>query len=353
MTFITPEYQKIKDGILRDISNQLPDAAVGPDSDYAVRASGESAAVEGLYQHQQWLFKQIFPDSADEENLIRHAGEHGIPRKSANASTGAATFAGTVGAAIPIGTDGKTVAGIAFVTTAAAEIGGAGTAVAAISASVAGVSGNQPVNTALTLTSAPPGINTAAIITTATTGGYEQESLASLLDRLLFELQKPPQGGSKEDYRRWAREVPGVGYAYIYGQRRNTRSVDIIILDDDGALPDAPLVDACQAHIELKRNVTADCWVSGPTAVPVPITATLVLSGITLAEVTPIITAALQAYFITLKPGDTVILKQIEKLIMSVTGVVDCTVSAPAANVTALVDATHVQLLTLGPVTLS
>jgi len=46
-------------------------------------------------------------------------------------------------------------------------------------------------------------------------------------------------------------------------------------------------------------------------------------------------------------------LKQIEKLIMSVTGVVDCTVSAPSANVTALVDATHVQLLTLGTVTLS
>jgi uncharacterized phage protein gp47/JayE len=353
MTFTTPDYQKIKDGILRDIVNQEPDAAVGPDSDYAVRASGEAAAVEGLYQHQQWLFKQIFPDSADEENLIRHAGEHGITRKSANAATGYATFAGTVGAAVPSGTEAKTVAGIAFVTTAPAVIGGGGTVAVAISASAAGISGNLPVSTALALTSAPAGINTAAVISTATTGGYEQETLASLLERLLFELQNPPQGGSKDDYKRWAREVPGVGYAYIYGQRRNTRSVDIIILDDDGALPGAPLVDACQAHIELKRNVTADCWVSGPTAVPVPVTASLVLSGITLAEATPIITAALQAYFITLKPGDTVILKQIEKLIMSVTGVVDCAVSAPAANVAALVDATHVQLLTLGAVTLS
>jgi uncharacterized phage protein gp47/JayE len=353
MMFTTPDYQNIKDGILRDIVNQEPDAAVGPDSDYAVRASGEAAAIEGLYQHQQWLFKQIFPDSADDENLIRHAEEHGITRKSANAATGAATLTGSIGAPIPAGTKGKTVNGIAFVTTAAAEIGGAGTAVVTISASVAGVSGNQPVNTALTLTSAPPSINTAAIISTATTGGYEQETLPSLLDRLLFELQSPPQGGNLDDYKRWAREVPGVGYAYIYGQRRNTRSVDIVILDDNGALPDAPLVDACQAHIELKRNVTADCWVFGPTDVLVPVTAALVLSGTTLAEVTPIITEALQAYFRSLKPGDTVILKQIEKLIMSVTGVVDCTVTAPAANVTALVDATHVQLLTLGAVTLS
>lgn len=353
MTFTTPDYQKIKDDILRDIVNLEPDAAVGPDSDYAVRASGEAAAIEGLYQHQQWLFKQIFPDSADDDNLIRHAAEHGVHRKGANTSSSFATLTGSIGAAIPAGTEGKTITGIAFVTTASAEIGGAGTAVVAISASVAGVSGNQPVNTALTLTSAPPGINTAAIITTATTGGYEQESLASLLDRLLFELQNPPQGGNNDDYKRWAREVAGVGYAYIYGQRRNTRSVDIVILDDNGALPDTPLVDACQAHIELKRNVTADCWVFGPTAVPVPVTAALALSGITLAEVTPIITEALQAYFRSLKPGDTVILKQIEKLIMSVTGVVDCAVSAPAANVTALVDSTHVQLLTLGTVTLS
>jgi uncharacterized phage protein gp47/JayE len=353
MTFITPDYQKIKGDILRDIVNQEPDAAVGTDSDYAVRASGEAAAIEGLYQHQQWLFKQIFPDSADEENLIRHAGEHGITRKSANASSGFATLTGSVGAPIPSGTEGKTANGIAFVTTASAEIDGGGTAVIAISASVAGVSGNLPVSTALTLTSAPAGITTAAIISTATTGGYEQETPASLLDRLLFELQNPPQGGNKDDYHRWAREVPGVGYAYIYGQRRNTRSVDIVILDDDGVLPSTPLVDACQAHIELKRNVTADCWVGGPTAEPVPVTAALVLSGVTLAEVTPIITAALQAYFRSLKPGDAVILKQIEKLIMSVTGVVDCTVSAPAANVTALVDATHMQLLTLGAVTLS
>lgn len=353
MTFTTPDYENIKSGILRDIVNQQPDAEVGEDSDYAVRASGEAAAIEGLYQHQQWLFKQIFPDSADDDNLIRHANEKDINRKDANAASGFATLSGSVGAPIPAGTEGKTITGIAFVTTASAVTDGSGTAVIAISASVAGVSGNLPVNTVLTLTSAPTGINTAAIISTATTGGYEQETLPSLLDRLLFELRSPPMGGNKDDYWRWAREVAGVGYAYVYTQRRNTRSVDIVILDDNGALPPTPLTDACQAHIELKRNVTADCWVFGPTAVPVPITAALVLSGVLLADVTPIITAALQAYFSSLKPGDTVILKQIDKLIMSVTGVVDCTVAAPTANVTSLVDATHVQLLTLGTVTLS
>jgi len=353
MTFTTPDYDKIKSDILRDITNQEPDAAVGADSDYAVRASGEAAAIEGLYEHQQWLFKQIFPDSSDDDNLIRHASEHGINRKDPNASSGFATLTGSVGAPIAAGTEGKTITGIAFVTTASADVAGDGSAVVAITASVAGSSGNLPAGTALTLTSAPTGINTAAVISTATTGGYEQETLPSLLDRLLFELQNPPMGGNKDDYKRWAREVPGVGYAYIYTQRRNTRSVDIVILDDNGALPGSPLVDACQAHIELKRNVTADCWVFGPTGVPVPVTAALVLSGVTLADVTPIITAALQAYFSSLKPGDTVILKQIEKIIMSVTGVVDCTVTAPAANVTALVDSTHVQLLTLGAVTLS
>lgn len=353
MNYPTKDYDAIKADILRDTANNLDGAVVGPDSDYAVRASGEAAAIEGLYAHQLWIYKQIFPDTADEDNLLRHAAKHGVIRKSASAASGFATLTGTVGALIPASTEGKTATGIAIVTSAEAEIGSDGTAVVAIVVSVTGISGNLPVGTALTLTSPPSGITTAAVISTATTGGYEQETLPSLLNRLLFELQEPPMGGNLADYKRWARDVPGVGYAYIYGQRRNTRSVDIVILDDNGALPGTPLVDACQAHIELHRNVTADCWVFGPTAVPVPVTAALVLSGVTLAEVTPVITAALQAYFSALKPGETVILKQIEKLIMSVTGVVDCTVAAPVANVTTLIDATHVQLATLGEVTLS
>lgn len=353
MSFTTPDYPTIKTAILRDISNQLPAAAVGADADYAVRASGEAAAIEGLYQHQQWLYRQIFPDLADSDNLEHHASEHGVNRKAAAVSSGFSTFTGTIASPIPSGTEVKTAAGIAFVTTASAVIGGGGSVRVAISSSVGGLSGNLAVNTALALTSAPSGINTSAIISTVTTGGADIESPKALLSRLLFVLQSPPQGGSKADYQDWALAVPGVGYAYIYGLRRTTNSVDIVILDSAGALPTTPLITATQAAIDAVRPVTADCLVFGPTAVPVVVTAALSLSGVILADVTPAIIASLTVYFGSLKPGDTVIKNKLINLILDVTGVIDVTLSAPSANVTTLVDATHVQLPALGAVTLS
>ena len=354
MTFTTPDYAAIKTAILRDIANTLNGAMVGEDSDYAVRASGDAAAIEGLYQHQLWIARQIFPDLADSVELEHHATDHGVTRKPAAFASGVATFSGTAGSPIALGTEVKTISGVAFVTTAADTIGGGGTVTIAISAVNAGVAGNFAASTALTLTSAPSGVLSSATISTATTGGADIETNASLLARLLFVLQNPPQGGSKDDYKRWALAVPGVGYAYIYGQRRAANSVDIVILDAAGALPGAGLIADVQAVIDVLRNVTADCLVFGPTAVPVAVTAALTLSsGYLLSDVSPAITAALAAYFLTLKPGDTVIKNKLINLILSTDGVVDVVLSAPGANVTTLVDATHVQLATLGTVTLS
>jgi len=353
MSYITPDYTSIKTAILRDISNQLPGAAIGSDSDYAVRASGEAAAIEGLYQHQQWLYRQIFPDTADSANLEYHARVQGLTRKAAAQASGSATFTGLAGSPIPQGTAAQTTAGIALVTIAAASIDGTGSAIVAISASIVGISGNLPVNTALALTTAPTGINTALLISTATTGGAEIEADSGLLARLLFLLQSPPQGGSASDYKDWALAVSGVGYAYIYGQRRAINSVDIVILDSLGALPTTQLITAAQAAIDLARPVTADCLVLAPTAVPVAITATLTVSGVTTVQVAPAITAALQAYFNSLKPGDTVIKNKLINLILATSGVVDVALSAPATNVVTLVDSVNVQIPALGTVTLS
>ena len=73
MPFAIPPFTSIRDTLLRDLKNQLPDADTGPDSDFFVRASATASAVEGLYQHQAWLVRQIFPDSADREFLELHA----------------------------------------------------------------------------------------------------------------------------------------------------------------------------------------------------------------------------------------------------------------------------------------
>lgn len=352
MSFVTPDYQAVRDGILRDIANLLPEASTGLDSDYAIRASAMGAAVEGLYQHQQWIFRQLFPDTADTDTLDRRAGFYGLARLAAAAATGTINFSGIVGSNIPIGTEVKTLTGIAFVTTATGTIGGGGTAVVAAQASVAGITGNQAAATPLTLTAAPAGVNSAATIA-AMTGGADTESDASLLARLLFHLRNPPHGGASHDYFIWATSVSGVAAVYVYSNRRGLGTTDVIIMAT-GGLPSAPLIASVQAYIDGVRPVQAAVLVLAPTAVPVNVTVATTLAGsTTLAAATTAINTALAAYFATLKPGDTAYLNRIRALISDTTGVIDFNLTAPVANVTTTVDATHSEIARIGVVTIT
>lgn len=352
MPFVTPDYQAIRDAILRDIANQLPGANIASDGDYAIRANATGAAIEGLYQHQQWAIRQVFPDTADSDYLERHASLRGLTRKTATLASGTITFSGTVGTPVPIGTEAKTAAGVAYMTTAAGTIGAGGTVSIAAQAEQTGSAGNQATSTGLTLTSAPTGVLSSATIGTMT-GGTDVETDASLLSRLLFLLRNPPCGGAAHDYYTWAMNVPGVTAAYVYSNRRGLGTTDVIILTS-GGLPDATLVANAQSYIDTQRPVQADFLVFGPTAVPANVAASLTLAaGSVAATVQAAINASLAAYFATLKPGDTAYLNRLRAIISDTANVVDFNLTAPTGNVAALVDATHTQLATLGTTTWS
>lgn len=350
MSFLTPDFQAIREAILRDIANQIPGAAVGSDSDYAMRANATGAAIEGLYQHQQWIARQIFPDTADADYLERHASSRAITRKAAAVATGTVAFSGTVGSSVPIGTECKTVGGVAYLTTASGVLDGTGNATIAAQAAATGSAGNQAAATALTLTAAPGGVLSVASIVTMT-GGADIETDASLLARLLFDLRNPPCGGAAHDYYKWALSVSGVTAAYVYPNRRGTGTTDVIILAS-GGLPSGPLVTSVQTYIDSVRPVQADVLILAPTAVPVAVAAALTLAaGSVAGTVQAALNTALAAYFATLKPGDTAYLSRIRAIISDASGVIDFALSAPVANTTTLVDATHSQLATLGATT--
>lgn len=352
MPFVTPDYQAIRDAILRDIANQLPGANTASDGDYAIRANATGSAIEGLYQHQQWAVRQIFPDTSDSDYLGRHANLRGLTWKAATVATGTINFSGTPGSAVLIGTEAKTSAGVTYMTTAADVIGAGGTVTIAAQAEVTGATGNQAAATELTLTSAPAGVLSSATIATMT-GGTDIETDASLLSRLLFILRNPPCGGAAHDYYSWAMSVSGVTAAYVYSNRRGLGTTDVIILTS-GGIAGAGLVASVQSYIDSQRPVQADFLAFAPTAVPVNVTASLTLAaGYTLASVTGTINTALAAYFNSLKPGDTAYLNRIRAIISDTAGVVDFNLTAPTGNTAALVDATHTQLATLGTTTWS
>lgn len=349
MQFITPDQAVVRENILRDILNLLSEAAVTEDSDFYVRASATSAAIEGLYQHQQWIVRQIFPDTADVDLMEVHAALRNIRRKAVTFSAGTITFSGTPGANVTLGTEAKTVDGIAFVTTVAAVIGVGGTVDVASQAVIAGEAGNVAAATPLTLTAAPIGVNGTAVVVSML-AGTNIETDAALLGRLLFILRNPPASGNAADYKRWALEVDGCDGAFVYPRRRGLGTTDIIITSA-GGLPSAGLIADVEDHVNSLRPVGLNTLaVLAPVVITQNFTIQIKVSGITLATAATLISAALDSYYETLLPGDTFVRSIAEALISDIVGVTDRAVIAPAANVVPTVDQTTVEWCRKGSV---
>lgn len=350
--FATPDFLTLRAALLRDVANQLPDAATGADSDFAIRANALAAAIEGLYQYQQWIVRQLLPDTADPEFLVRWASLYGIYPKPAAAASGTLLFSATQNVTVPVGTQAKTPDGIAYATTAPGNIAAGGTLAIAASAVVPGVAANIAAGTVLALSAAPAGVSGSCTVAIAMTGGADAEASTALLARLLTRLRNPPHGGNANDYLAWALAVPGVAEAYVFPLRRGLGTVDVVIEGAGGSLPSTQLLADTQTALDTVKPVTADCLVLAATPVSVAITAALTLSGTTLADAVAIINTQLAAYFAGLKPGDTVIRNRINAIIADTPGVLDFNLTAPVANVNTLVNANTVQLPVLGTVTL-
>lgn len=352
MPYTLPTQEDIRDAILTDWRNSdsLVDAAV--DSDNYIRASGIASAVLGLYQFAAWGVNQYFPDTADIDNLVRFASVRGIARIPAVSAAGTIKFFGVASSNIPIGTLVQTSEGKQYQTTAAASVNENGEAIVVAIAVNPGSAGNQPNNTPVILQTAPVGIDTNAVLLQMQ-DGFDAEALASLLERVLDHLQHPPAGGNKYDYVRWAKEVAGVTSAYVYPLRRGVGTVDIAILSN-GMPSSDELRIAVFDYINPRHPAGSDFLVLTPSLVNVDINAVVTLAdGTLLNDVKVSIENTLTAYFSNLKPGDTVNRSRLLASIADIAGVTDVTLNTPAASVSTLIDAAHIQLAALGTISVT
>lgn len=351
MPFITPTFDDIRSDILRDIKNLNTDADIGEDSDLYIRASAVASVATGIYQYQGWIVRQIFPDTADTEFLEWHARTRGLYRKSATTASGFMSVTGEPGASA---TAGYTVTrgALTWTTTAEATLDSDGNGTVAASYSTSGAAGNTTAATSGTFTSTPTGFDSTVIIGVMA-GGTDAESDSELLARLLDIIRRPPAGGNKYDYRRWAMAVDGVTAAYVYPLRRGLGTVDVVITSADGA-PSAEIIAAVQAYIDDQRPVTAkDCLVLAPTFKTVDIDVRISVSGVTLADAIANIIAAITDYIARLAPGEAFIKSQAEMIVSQVTGVIDRNMLAPTGNIYPVVDESVVEWIRTGELEVS
>ncbi len=345
MAYLTPDAEKIRADLLRDLKNQLPDADIAPDSDYFVRASSVASVAEGLYQHQAWVVRQIFPDTSDSDYLALHARTRGLKKKPPTTAKGLAGISGSPGSVLPAGSQIRGE-GLAITTTADVKLT-AGTADVPVSSIQSGASGNLDTPVMAELVSAPMGIN-GRVVVKSLAGGTDEESDGELLDRLLDIIRRPPAGGNRYDYRRWAMEVPGVSSAWVYPIRRGAGTVDIAITSAGGLASDE-IIRNVQAHIDDVRPVTArNALVLSPQLRRIDFDVIVKAEGVTLEQLRPDVERTIRDAMARIAPGQPLIRSNIETLISLLPGVTDRTIVTPAANVIAQVDGKRLEWLLPG-----
>ncbi|GGZ77148.1 tail protein [Ignatzschineria indica] len=344
MPLMVPSFDEIREMILNDITSLDQSAAIHSDSDNYIRASSLAALTEGLYAHHAWIARQIFADSADSEFLEKHASTRAIYRKNAVKAEGIATITGEKGRKIPAGTEIK--ANDCYFLTLSDTTLESNQAELKISAKEPGTKSNF-VKVNGILTAAPAGIRSECIVSTK--GGTDIESDGDLLARYLEILRRPPAGGNRYDYKRWALEVPGVTNAYVYPLRRGLGTVDIAITSGDD-LPSESVINACQAYIDDVRPVTAKhSYVVAPLIKRIDVVVEVQLKGIALDDITKTLKRVLEDHFSRIAPAETLIISQIEALISDQVGVVDRKLIAPSQNLTP--DALLIEWYRLGTIT--
>ena len=272
MPFARPTLADLDARLVADLESRLP----GTDPLLAVSYLGAlvrslAGSHHELYGFLEWIADQVFPDTADGPELLRWAAIWGVRPVAAIRATGTITVTGTATTVIPAGTVFQSGLAVEYETDAEVTIPAAGTLAVDVTAVLAGAAGNAVVGVAVTLVSPITGLQSAATVATALTGGADVESTESVRARLLARIQNPPRGGTVEDYELWARSASAdVTRSWGRALAGGLGTVTVYFMTDDATdngIPAAGTVTTVDDYIDDRRPVTADVTVAAPTAV--------------------------------------------------------------------------------------
>ncbi len=317
MPYLRPTLTQLRQQAISDITSGLPGLAPLPQgSVLRILAQVEAGMAHGHYGYQDWIARQAVPFTATDEYLFGWAALKGITLKDASVAAGAITITGSAGA-VPVAAVLSRDDGVTYTTMAAAAVVGGAPVTVGVACGVAGSTGNAAAGTVLTFASPIGGIDGAVTISTAATGGADQESQDSLRSRMLQAYAAPPHGGNAADYVEWALTVPGVTRAWVAPNGAGAGTVVVYPMFDvteagNGGFPvgtdgvasgetrAAPATGdqlAVANAIFPQRPASALVYATSPVKTPVPFTVANLGSNNT-AAMQAAITAALQGMFL-------------------------------------------------------
>ena len=212
---------------------------------------------ELLQYHMILALKTMFHMWATGRWLDYHAQDCGLTRKEANKAYGYLTVTGEPNTKISQGfifsvPSNSGEPAIDYATVNEAIIPKEGIIDIAVQAVVAGKSSNI-ANDKITIMRSPIKGITHITNKEAITGGAENESDDALRQRIddVWAGRESSYVGNNADYKRWAMEVPGVGYAHVIPAENynGPNSVKIVVVDSDGLPANEQICRAVYLHI--------------------------------------------------------------------------------------------------------
>ncbi|HBZ09109.1 MAG TPA: hypothetical protein DEO65_04365 [Bacillus bacterium] len=280
------------------------------------------------------LIMHMLPQFAEGIFLDYHGEREGISRRAATYSTGTIEVTGVSGTFIPAGTtlttDEVDGVSIEYRTIADATIDESGVVKIQIEALESGTRGNVPSNSIKNLLEPVSGVHSITNVE-STIGGYDEENDEEFRERILQTSRTRSFTGTKEDYIRWAKEIPGVGEVLVVPEWDGPGTVKVLIASSSGSVAAPELIKQVQTHIAPDGRdggglapIGALVTVTGINGKSINLSFAITLAeGYTTENVRKSIESSLSGYFGELEQGGLVRYMKIGAIIMTTPGVVD------------------------------
>ena len=255
-------YEEILQGMLNKVTNEVDKREGSIIYDALAPCAYFLAQQQFQIEH---FFDLVFADTAIGDYLDRAAMMYGLTRKEATA----AVRIMTTSTAIENGTRWG-INGLVYNVT-----GKRSENEYIVTCETPGEIGNQysgnmePISNISNVTATLEGIDTP---------GTDAETDDAFRERLYAKIKRPATSGNAYHYRQWALEVAGVGDAKVFPLDNGLGTVTVLVVDDEKNISSA-LPATVSRHIETVRPIGATVTVSSPEALPINISANVVLDG--------------------------------------------------------------------------
>ena len=310
----------------------------GASSELAVRFYAVAAQLYSLYVQAEWTRRQCFPQTAEGEELDKHAKLRGVTRRAATRAVGTVRFyvdqARDMDMEIPAGTVCMTAGGVRFTT----DIDGAVPAgelhcEVPVTAAEAGAAGNVGQSTIVYMALPPTGISACAN-PDPLSGGQDQEGDQELRERVLATFQRLANGANSAFYQQAAMSFDGVAAVTVLPRNRGVGTVDLVPAARNGA-PGQELLNAIQTYFNRVREIAVDVKVLPPEIETVDVSVMLwAKEDRSFDAVAGAVRQRLKNWFSGERLGKALPRAQLISLIYGVDGVANCQLVEPGTDLT-------------------